>query len=113
MTLALILGFAISATAQGTAASPKLRESLGNFYQHHAVIAVPVEAQAMNCPMCKDELMTRTDYTARGAIKPTVTVATHACKMCGTQLKTVGVGKSAKTIAIHGCDHVCSIASAN
>jgi len=113
MTLTLALGFATSAMADGITASPKLQESLDSYNQNHTAVAAPVDAQTMKCGMCRNEITTRTDYTVRGANKTTVLVATHTCKMCDTQLKTVGVGKAAKTVAVHACDHGCSVASAN
>jgi hypothetical protein len=118
MTLAFTLGFAGSVQAQykatgndGVTASPKTRQLLDELNNNHA--AAPAAIAQMGCPMCKDQVTLRTDYTARGANKPTIAVATHACKMCDTQLKTVGVGKAAKTVAVHDCDHGCSVASAN
>lgn len=113
MALTLTLGIAASAIADGVTAPPKTREFLDSYNRNHTTIAAPAEAQTMMCGMCKNEVTTRIDYTARGANKATVVVATHACKMCDTQLKTVGVGKAAKTVAVHSCDHGCLIASAN
>jgi hypothetical protein len=113
MAFALTLSFAGSALADGITAPPKTLEFLNSFNLNNAAIVAPVEAQTMKCGMCKNELTTRTDYTARGANKQTVAVVTHACKMCDTQLKTIGVGKAAKTVAVHECGHGCSVASIN
>ncbi len=112
MTLTLTLGMAASALADGITAPPKTQELL-NSYNRTPAVASPAAMSTMKCGMCRNELTTRTDYTARGATKPTVTVATHACNMCDTQLKTIGVGKAAKTIAVHACDHGCSLAAVN
>jgi hypothetical protein len=109
MTLAL--GFVGSALAGGVTASPRTQEFLDSYNRSHTAIAAP--AQTMQCGMCKNEVTTQTDYTARGANKPQVTIATHLCKMCDTQLKTIGVGKAATTVPVHACGHGCSVASAN
>ena len=57
----------------------------------------------MNCPKCKDQIRVRTDYSARGANKPKVTVVTHLCDTCGTKLTRVGHGKQATTMRTHTC----------
>lgn len=116
MALALTLGFALSASAQyqatgadGITASPKAREVLAS---HSPSPSAVTATTAMRCANCKDSLTARIDTTARGANKPVIQVASHLCKMCDTELKTQGVGKAAKTIAVHACDS-CSVASAN
>jgi len=113
MAFALTLSFAGSALAEGITAPPKTLEFLNSFARNQTAVIAPVEAQSMKCAMCKNELTTRTDYTARGANKQIITVASHACKMCDTQLKTIGVGKAAKTVAVHECSHGCAVASVN
>ena len=111
LAIALALGIAASAVAEGITASPKTQEFLDSYNRNHTAVAAPVEAQTMKCSMCRNEITTRTDFTARGANKATITVASHVCKMCDTQLKTVGIGKAAKTVPVHNCDHGCSVAA--
>ncbi len=67
------------------------------------VTVAAAAAQPMACPQCKDEFTSRVDTTARGAIKPVVTVQKHLCGTCKTSLKTAGVGKNATQVAIHTC----------
>ena len=107
-TLALALGIVASAMADGITAPPKTLELL-NSYNRNTAIATA--APTMQCGMCRNEVTIQTDYTARGANKTQIAVATHACKMCDTKLKTVGVGKAAKTVIVHACDHGCSVAA--
>ena len=57
----------------------------------------------MSCGKCKDEFLTRTDWTARGANKPTVLLAKHLCGGCDTTIATVGHGKLARDVASHKC----------
>lgn len=59
---------------------------------------------SMACPRCQDEFMKRVDTSARGAIKPTITVAHHLCGACETKLSTVGAGKAKKDIVSHVCN---------
>lgn len=119
MALALTLSFVGSVRAQykatgedGITASPKTRQLLDEYNKNHSPAATPVEAAKMGCDSCKDSVTSRTDYTARGANKPVVLVATHLCKSCGTEWKTTGVGKAQKAVAVHTCEN-CSVASAN
>jgi hypothetical protein len=63
----------------------------------------PAHRQAMPCPDCKDEYATRKDLTARGATKPTVTLARHLCQTCATTTKTVGQGKAKHDVVTHAC----------
>lgn len=65
--------------------------------------AAPGVAAVMSCPQCKDRTSVRTDYTARGANKPKVTVVTHLCDQCGSKLVRVGHGKQGVTIREHTC----------
>lgn len=113
LAMTLALGFAASAMADGITAPPKTLEFLNYLNRNQTVFTAPVEAQTMKCGMCRNEFTTRTDYTARGANKPVIMVATHACTMCDTQLKIVGVGKAANTVAVHACTHGCSVAMSN
>jgi len=60
-----------------------------------------VSAPAMACPKCNPGLTSSVDASARGAIKPVVSVAQHSC--CDTSVKTVGIGKQAKNVNSHTC----------
>jgi hypothetical protein len=57
----------------------------------------------MSCAKCKDEYVTRTDWSARGASKPTVTVARHLCEGCDNEWMVSGHGKAQITTALHKC----------
>jgi hypothetical protein len=117
--LALTLVFAGPARAQyqatgndGITASPKARQSLDSYNNNHSSAVSPAKTAKMACAMCKNEVIFRTDYTARGANKPTVQISKHLCSMCEVELKTTGVGKAAKTLPVHACEG-CTVASAN
>jgi hypothetical protein len=84
----------------GITASPKLREILDNRAVTPPVAAVKAP---MACALCKDEFVTRTDTTARGAIKPTVTVAKHLCNSCETRTVVKGQGKAQTTSSTQSC----------
>jgi hypothetical protein len=118
MALAL-LGITSPAAAQynptdadGITASPKGRQFRDEYAKNHSPAPAPVEAAKMACASCADKVITRTDYSARGANKPVVQVVAHLCKTCNTDLKTTGVGKAQKTVAIHTCD-ACSAGNAD
>jgi hypothetical protein len=99
--LALIVVTAPAQTANnGIVASPKLREMMN--YQGRTA-AQPVAAAPHSCPMCQDEYTTRVDTTAKGVIKPTVTVLTHLCPGCGTSVSVTGQGKTAQSEVTHKC----------
>ncbi len=57
----------------------------------------------MPCAKCKDEYVTRTDWTARGANKPTITLASHLCRGCGNEWVVSGHGKAKTSTAAHTC----------
>jgi heme A synthase len=57
----------------------------------------------MSCAKCKDEYVKRTDWTARGANKPVITVARHLCAGCETTIATEGFGKAKRDVATHKC----------
>jgi hypothetical protein len=57
----------------------------------------------MSCAKCKDVLVRRVDWTARGANNPTITVANHLCGSCGNELVVSGHGKAKTTTAVHTC----------
>lgn len=83
----------------GITASPKFRE----FLNQSKPAKTAVVPKTMACPKCKDEFTTRADWTARGANKPSVTVAKHLCAGCETKVTTVGTGKAAMSTAVHSC----------
>lgn len=82
----------------GITASPKLRQ----FLDDHKTVAGPT-VKAMSCAKCKNVIITRTDWTARGAIKTTESVAKHLCPGCKTKVTTTGYGKAAQSISFHTC----------
>lgn len=109
---AILMGIALTAFAapvqaqyratgdDGITASPKHREVLD---ARKAAVAAPKAVKKMACASCKDEVVTRVDYTARGVNKPTITAVKHLCDGCETSLKVVGHGKAAKSVATHSC----------
>lgn len=102
-TLGIAL-FAAAAYAQkgndGITASPKLRETLN---ATTAIAAQPAAPTDHRCAMCKDEYTTRTDQTAKGALKPTVLVLKHLCPGCETTASVQGQGKAAYNVVTHKC----------
>jgi len=98
--LALIVGTVSAQPGNNIAASPKAREMMNS----QAVVAPQaVSAARHSCAMCRDEYVTRVDQTAKGAIKPTVTVMNHLCPGCETTGAAVGQGKAARNIVSHKC----------
>ncbi|MBI3415265.1 MAG: hypothetical protein HY043_08090 [Verrucomicrobia bacterium] len=70
------------------------------------LVTPKVETAARNpmlCAKCKDELVTRTDWTVRGANKPVITVASHLCGGCGNEWVVSGHGKAKTSTAVHTC----------
>lgn len=99
MALAVALGaWSASAAERGSA-----RGGAGDLFQRPAPVLAPVESTVMACANCKSDWLVRTDFVARGANKPTITVEKHLCQMCGTVLTTVSQGKQAKNVARHTC----------
>ncbi|HRK22889.1 MAG TPA: hypothetical protein PLX06_13820 [Fimbriimonadaceae bacterium] len=89
--------------ADGIAASPKQRQFLDEQSRRRNPRTSPAAAPSMPCPMCKDKTTTKTDYSARGATKPVITVTTHLCKGCVTEWSLTGHGKAKTSIASHRC----------
>ncbi len=87
----------------GIAASPRLRERLDEYTRNQTPAITPAAVTPMACPTCKDKVTERIDYTARGANKPVVRVATHQCEGCSTHWTFAGVGKARHAVASHTC----------
>ena len=87
----------------GITASPKGRQFLDEYKRNHSPAPVPAEVPAMACAKCKDKVTSRSDYSARGANKPTIQVVTHLCDGCGTDWAVVGHGKAKQSVATHKC----------
>ena len=88
----------------GITASPRLRQQLDDYRKNHSTNApVTVEVAKMACPKCTDKVTTRVDYSARGANKPVIRVATHQCEGCGTEWTITGHGKAKQSVATHKC----------
>jgi hypothetical protein len=62
-----------------------------------------IAARPMTCPKCKSEWISRTDYTARGAMKPKVWVEKHLCDGCDTTISVAGHGKAKRDVVTHKC----------
>lgn len=65
--------------------------------------ARPAAVSPKACPKCRSEWSSRTDYTARGALKPKVWVERHLCEGCETTISVVGQGKGKRDVAVHKC----------
>ena len=65
--------------------------------------SAPSDYKPMSCAKCKDEYVKRVDWTARGANKPTITVARHLCEGCGNNWVVSGHGKAKTSTASHTC----------
>src|SRR3569833_3600409 len=98
--LALIVGTVSAQPGNNIAASPKLREMMNS---QADVASQAASAAQHSCAMCRDEYVTRVDQTAKGAIKPTVTVMNHLCPGCETSSAAVGQGKAARNVVSHKC----------
>ena len=110
VAIALLTGIAGSVQAQyraigddGITASPKTRQLLDDYKRNHTPAAAPVDIPQMACPKCKDKVAKKIDWTARGANKSTILVATHLCDGCGTEWNVVGHGKAKVAVAAHKC----------
>ena len=99
IALALFAGIGGLANAQEKGATRLLRLS-GTLVEPKSA---PSDYKPMSCAKCKDESVRRIDWTARGAIKPTITVARHLCEGCGNEWVVSGHGKAKTAAAIHKC----------
>lgn len=86
-------------TAKGGAS--KLLEITGR--PATAVKAEPSDYTPMSCAKCKDDLVSRVDWSARGANKPTTVTARHLCEGCGNTWIISGHGKAKTETASHTC----------
>ena len=106
----LTVGLAMLGTAAGTLSAgeiptakgggTKLLELSGRLVTPKVELAT---ARPMSCAKCKDRHVTRTDWTARGAIKPVIMVANHLCSGCGNTWVISGHGKAKTSTATHTC----------
>ena len=87
----------------GITASPKGRQFLDEYKRNHSPAPAPAEIPQMACPKCKDKVTKRVDWSARGANKPAILVATHLCEGCGTDWAVTGHGKAKQSVANHKC----------
>lgn len=99
IALAVFAGIGGLANAQEKGATRLLRLS-GALVEPKSA---PSDYKPMSCAKCKDEYVRRVDWTARGANKPTITVARHLCDGCGNEWVVSGHGKAKTTAAIHKC----------
>ena len=106
----VLLSFAAPVQAQyqalgddGIAASPKVRQMLNE--RKARLNSAPAAPASMACPRCKDAYVTRNDVSARGANKPSLTIARHLCGDCDTSIGVVGEGKAKHNVATHKCNH--------
>jgi hypothetical protein len=84
----------------GITASPKVRAELND---RAARLTTAAPAAAMACATCKDEYVKRTDWTVKGATKPTVIVSKHLCAGCDTSTTVAGIGKAKHNVVTHKC----------
>jgi hypothetical protein len=102
IALALFAGAAVTLKAEeiqtGRGAASKLLELTGRS-------AVPKpgtsDYKPMSCVKCKDSHASRMNWSARGANKPTITVARHLCDGCSSNWVVSGHGKAKTTTAVH------------
>jgi hypothetical protein len=111
LTIAMVGGASIALNAgeiaTGKGGATTLLELSGRLVTPKVELAA---LKPMSCAKCKDEYVTRTDWTARGANKPTVTVANHLCGGCGNEWVVSGHGKAKTSTAAHTCTS-CGAAS--
>jgi len=99
IALAVFGGIGGLANAQEKGATRLLRQT-GALVEPKSA---PSEYKPMTCAKCKDEYVSRVDWTARGANKPTILVARHLCDGCGNTWAVSGHGKAKTTTAVHTC----------
>ena len=103
IALSLFAGAAILNAEEvqtGRGGATKLLGLSGRLVTPTAEVTSPT---AMACAKCKDEYVTRTDWTARGVNKPTLTATRHLCESCGNDWVVSGHGKGKTTTAVHKC----------
>lgn len=99
ITLALLAGMSGMANAQEKGATKLLRLG-GTLIEPRSSAS---DSKPMSCLKCKDEYVSRVDWSARGASKPTVLVAKHLCEGCANTLAVSGHGKAKTTTTLHSC----------
>ena len=112
---AAVLCLALPAFAQyratgddGITASPKVRQAL--IEQGAAKSVVADTSKPTACANCKNEYLTREDWTVKGLIKPKVTSVKHLCPGCETSVSVIGGGKAKHDVVTHKCDSCRSVA---
>jgi hypothetical protein len=120
LMMAAIVGMALASEAiaqykptgdDGITASPKLRERLDEYKRNHTPAPALVEITPMSCEKCTGLTYTIPDLEPKGLGARTLMAGgtpmkwktDHMCVGCGTKWETSGVGKAAKSVAIHIC----------
>jgi hypothetical protein len=101
----LVIALALFAGAAGELQAQEKGSARGGAKQLMPPTAPPAlsDYTPMSCPKCKEEAVSRVDWTARGANKPTVLVATHLCDGCAVDWSTSGHGRAKVSVATHKC----------
>ena len=104
-TLLLALPPRVNADAPNTAKGGAL---LQQFARPESPKEAP-EIKAMNCPNCRDEVVSARDAGAKGGAALMVggaavkTQTQHLCPACGARWSVVGDGKAKQSVAVHTC----------
>jgi hypothetical protein len=103
-----------SASDDGIAASPKVRQALNE--KKASAPTMTTETPAMTCPMCADVLTSQPKPQAKGAeilVGARSNVIKHTCAGCEVNWTVVGEGKTRHSVATHRCtanvpnNHAC------
>ncbi len=106
LTIALTVLGGVSSSLQageiatGKGGATRLLELSGRLVTPKVELAT---LKPMSCGKCKDEYVTRTDWTARGVNKPAAITARHLCEACGNEWVVAGHGKAKTSTALHKC----------
>jgi hypothetical protein len=103
-----------SASDDGNAASPKVRQMLNE--RRASVPTMTAAAPAMTCPLCADVLTSEPKRRAKGAevlVGARTNAFKHTCAGCDVNWTVVGEGKARHSVATHKCtaqvsnNHAC------
>ena len=101
------LAIMIAAVNTTAASSQKGAERLVTLTKSSRAVSSPASPTAVvtphRCPTCTDALVQVVDKATKGPNHLVRNLARHNCSTCGTQLVTTGSGKTAATVAMHGC----------
>ncbi len=105
IALLSFVGQMTASDTSGIAASPRVLQQISE--RPNAFTVAVTSSDTMPCSKCDNQYVTRTDPSARGAVKLTKVVQ-HTCPACQTTLTAQGQGKARQQAATHTCTAVAS-----